>query len=231
MRLDKYLAHAGLGSRKELKQLIRKGHVSINDVICKKDDMHIQEEDIISLDGEVIRYQSVVYIMLNKPSDVVSATSDDRYPTVLDCIDEMIPKDCFPVGRLDLDSEGLLLITNDGVLAHDVLSPKKHVDKTYYVELEHALSDEDIALLESGTIVLDQNVLQCAHVKVIDDVIIHITIREGKYHQVKRMMEAVKNKVLYLKRISMGPLCLDETLAKGEWRYLSDEELASLKHI
>lgn len=231
MRLDKYLAHAGLGSRKELKQLIRKGHVSINDVVCKKDDIHIQHEDIITLDGEVISYQSVVYIMLNKPKDVVSATSDDRYPTVLDCIDAMIPNDCFPVGRLDLDTEGLLLITNDGTLAHDLLSPKKHVDKTYYVEIEHALCREDIDLLEGGTIVLDQNILQPAHVEVVSDRVIHITIREGKYHQVKRMLEAVNNKVTYLKRISMGPLSLDETLANGEWRYLSEQELASLKQL
>lgn len=231
MRLDKYLAHASIGTRKEVKQLIRKKHVSVNDVICTKDDIHIDElHDSIAIDGEVISFLPVVYIMLHKPRGVVSATVDDTYETVLDCIDTMLPKDVFPIGRLDIDTEGLLLICNDGKLAHDLLSPKKHIDKTYYVEIDHKLSDEDITLLEEGSIVLDDVQLLPANVEVLTDTSLYLTIREGKYHQIKRMLQATKNEVTYLKRIAMGPLHLDDSLQPGEWRYLSEEELASLRN-
>ncbi|MFQ8582247.1 MAG: pseudouridine synthase [Holdemania massiliensis] len=136
MRLDKFLAHAGLGTRKEVKELVRKGRVEINGQRVKKDDLKIDEQtDQVCVDGEIIAYESAVYIMLNKPQGVVSATEDSRYSTVLDCL-ESSRNDLFPVGRLDIDTEGLLLITNDGALAHDLLSPKKHVDKTYEVHLE-----------------------------------------------------------------------------------------------
>lgn len=230
MRLDKYLAHAGIGTRKEVKLLIRKKHICVNGVVCVKDDTKINEhEDVITLDGEDVSYESIVYIMMNKPQGVVSATIDDMHATVFDCIDAILPNDCFPVGRLDIDTEGLLLICNDGKLGHDLLSPKKHVDKTYFVELDHVLRDEDIKKLESGTIVLDDVCLQPARVEVIDDTHIHLTIREGKYHQVKRMMHAVDNEVVFLKRIRMGSLTLDESLEPGEWRYLSDEEVEALQ--
>ncbi len=232
MRLDKYLAHADVGTRKEVKQLIRKGHVCVNGEVCCKDDTKINEmEDIITVDGDEIYYESIVYIMLNKPQNVVSATSDSIHETVMDCIDVTIPKDCFPVGRLDIDTEGLLLITNDGKLAHRLLSPKHHVTKTYLVEIAHSLSDEDILRLENGSIELDGECILPAEVEIIDESFIKLHIREGRFHQVKRMLHAVNNEVLSLKRIAMKNLQLDDTLAPGEWRFLSDEEIRLLKDL
>lgn len=229
MRLDKYLAHAGIGTRKEVKMLIRKKHICVNGIVCAKDDTKINEKkDTITFDGEDVSYEPIVYIMLNKPKGVVSATIDEFHATVFDCIDAILPNDCFPVGRLDIDTEGLIFICNNGKLGHDLLSPKKHVDKTYYVALDHALNNEHIKMLESGTIVLDDVCIQPACVEVIDDTHIYLTICEGKYHQIKRMMHAVGNEVVYLKRIRMGNLYLDESLQPGEWRYLHDEEVALL---
>ena len=232
MRLDKYLAHAGLGTRKEVKLAIRKGRVCINGELCQKDDRKIQEGvDVVCVDGEEIYYEAVVYIMLNKPQDVVSATSDPIYETVLDCIDAFLPKDCFPVGRLDVDTEGLLLITNDGKLAHRLLSPKHHVEKTYLVELAQSLQEGDQKRLENGSIILDEEPVLPARVEILEDTKILLHIQEGRFHQVKRMLHAVGNEVVYLKRIAMGPLQLDEALACGEWRYLSEEEITSLKNV
>lgn len=230
MRLDKYLAHAGIGTRKEVKLLIRKKHICVNGVVCTKDDMHIDEHrDVITFDGEDISYEPVVYLMLNKPSGVISATVDDMHATVFDCIDALLPTDCFPVGRLDIDTEGLLLITNDGKLAHQLLSPSKHVWKTYHVEARDPLSQDDLHILESGTIKLDEEVLKKAKTQRITDHSIYLSIQEGKYHQIKRMLHAVHNEVTYLKRIQMGPLSLDESLAPGEWRYLREDEIAMLR--
>lgn len=232
MRLDKYLAHAGYGSRKEVKQAIRKGLVRINDVECRKDDTRIQEGiDVVSVNGEEVVYEAVVYIMLNKPQDVVSATSDPTHETVLDCIDAILPRDCFPVGRLDIDTEGLLLITNDGKLAHRLLSPKNHVVKTYFVQLAKPLQEADKKRLEDGSIVLDEEPVQCARVELLEETQILLHIQEGRFHQVKRMLHAVGNEVVYLRRIAMGPLQLDEQLAPGDWRYLYEEELAALQEI
>lgn len=229
MRLDKYLAHAGIGTRKEVKQLIRKKQVCVNGTIVVKDDIHINEkEDQIEIDGLIISYDQVVYIMLNKPCDVVSAVRDELHATVMDCIDVMLPPGCFPVGRLDIDTEGLLLITNDGQLSHSLLSPKHHVAKTYYVELETSLSEADIVTLTEGSIILDEDVLQEAQITRIDEMKCYITIYEGKFHQVKRMFHAVNNDVLFLKRISMGSLQLDEALEVGQWRYLHKEEVQAL---
>lgn len=231
MRLDKYLAHAQVGTRKEVKLLIRKKHVTVNGEIVIKDDVHIDEvHDVVCVDGEEIYYETMVYLMLNKPSGVISATVDEVHETVLDCIGASLPKDCFPVGRLDIDTEGLLLITNDGKLSHFLLSPKHHVKKTYYVEMKNILSKEDIEILENGSIVLYEKVIKPAKVEVIDDYHCYLTIEEGRYHQVKRMMSAVGNEVLYLKRISMGSLRLDENLQTGEWRWLSEEEVQALKN-
>lgn len=231
MRLDKYLAHAGLGTRKQVKQWIRKKHVRVNGSIICKDDVHIDEEkDIICLDDERILYEKKVYIMLHKPQGVISATVDNQHPTVFDCIDQIIPKDCFPVGRLDIDTEGLLLICNDGKLAHNILSPKKHVNKTYVVDIDHPLLEEDKKLLESGTIVLDDEVIKPAQVEILSAYKILLTIQEGKYHQVKRMLMAVQNEVKHLKRIRMGTLVLDEQLQPGEWRYLTEDEYLQLKN-
>lgn len=230
MRLDKFLAHSNIGTRKEVKKIIRSGRVKVNDKIIKNDDYKINEDkDSIYLDGELISYQQFYYVMLNKPQGYVSATIDDRYPTVLDCIYEDYAFDLFPVGRLDIDTEGLLLLTNDGGLAHDLLSPKKHVDKVYYVELEKTYSQKDIEKLEKGIAINDEEVCKEAKVDRIDESRMFLTIQEGKFHQVKRMMHAIENEVTFLKRVQMGSLKLDETLSVGEYRELSEEEITLLK--
>ncbi len=228
MRLDKFLAHAGIGTRKEVKELIRKKRVSVNGVIQKKDDVKIDElKDEICVDGEVIRYQQFVYYMLNKPQGVVSATVDNQYKTVLECFDCYLPDDVFPVGRLDIDTEGLLLISNDGQLAHRLLSLKYHVDKTYYVKCEKEITDEMVKGL-SQTIELKEEVYQPGVVEVISKDELYLTIQEGKFHQVKRMLHHVGNEVEFLKRVSFGPLKLDESLLPGEYRELSEEEIERL---
>lgn len=230
MRLDKFLAHANYGTRREVKKIIRSGWVSVNDQIVKNDDFKIDEnKDIIYVDNEQVIYQQFYYIMLNKPNGYVSATIDDRYPTVIDLIYEDYALDLFPVGRLDLDTEGLLLLTNDGSLSHELLSPKKHVDKEYYVELEKDFNDQDIKTLEAGVAINDQEVCKEAKVKRIDNNKMMLIIQEGKYHQVKRMMHAIDNEVTYLKRVRMGSLKLDETLPLGEYRALNEEEIKMLK--
>lgn len=230
MRLDKFLAHANYGTRREVKKIIRSGWVSVNDQIVKNDDFKIDEnKDIICVDNEQVIYQQFYYIMLNKPNGYVSATIDDRYPTVIDLIYEDYALDLFPVGRLDLDTEGLLLLTNDGSLSHELLSPKKHVDKEYYVELEKDFNDQDIKTLEAGVAINDQEVCKEAKVKRIDNNKMMLIIQEGKYHQVKRMMHAIDNEVTYLKRVRMGSLKLDKTLPLGEYRALNEEEIKMLK--
>lgn len=228
MRLDKFLAHAGIGTRKEVKELIRKKRVSVNGILQKKDDVKIDEfKDEVCVDGEVVRYQQFVYYMLNKPQGVVSATVDNHYKTVLECFDCFLPDDVFPVGRLDIDTEGLLLISNDGQLAHRLLSLKYHVDKTYYVKCEKEITDEMVKGL-SQTIELKDEVYQPGVVEVISKDELYLTIQEGKFHQVKRMLHHVGNEVLFLKRISFGPLKLDESLLPGEYRELSEEEIERL---
>ena len=228
MRLDKFLAHAGIGTRKEVKELIRKKRVSVNGVIQKKDDVKIDElKDEVCVDGEVIRYQQFVYYMLNKPQGVVSATVDSQYKTVLECFDCYLPDDVFPVGRLDIDTEGLLLISNDGQLAHRLLSLKYHVDKTYYVKCEKEITDEMVKGL-SQRIELKEEVYQPGVVEVISKDELYLTIQEGKFHQVKRMLHHVGNEVVFLKRVSFGPLKLDESLLPGEYRELSEEEIERL---
>lgn len=228
MRLDKYLAHAGMGTRKEVKELIRKSRVSVNGVIQKKDDTKINEnQDEVCVDGEIISYQKFVYYMLNKPQGVISATVDNHYKTVLECFDCYLPDDVFPVGRLDIDTEGLLLISNDGQLAHRLLSLKYHVDKTYYVKCEVSLTEDMIKGLES-TIVLKDETYQPGRVEVISDDELYLTIQEGKFHQVKRMLHHVGNEVVFLKRVAFGNLSLDEELKPGEYRELSCEEIELL---
>ncbi len=232
MRLDKYLAHAGLGTRKEVKKWIRNGHVNVNDIVIKKDDYKVNEDrDVICFDDEVITYQKYYYLMLNKPSGYVSATVDDRNATVLDLIKEDYAFLLFPVGRLDIDTEGLLLLTNDGGFAHDMLSPKKHVDKTYYVELEKPYSIDDVHRLEVGIKINEEEICLPAKVEYITNTSMYLTIQEGKFHQVKRMAHAIDNEVTYLKRVRMGSLQLDETLPIGSYRTLSEKELASLKGV
>lgn len=229
MRLDKYLANCGLGSRKDVKNMIRKGLVTVNGDICKNDDFKIDETtDEIICDGFLVNYSSHVYIMLNKPEGYISATEDQRYPTVLELIDEMMPKDIFPVGRLDVDTEGLLLITNDGQFSHRLMAPKKHVPKTYYVELERSIDQAAIQALEAGISLNEEEHCSPAIVEVVGEQTILLTIFEGKYHQVKRMMHAVDNEVTYLKRVKIGGLTLDENLEIGQWRFLDEADFHAL---
>lgn len=228
MRLDKYLAHAGFGTRKEVKQMIRHQRVTVNDCLVRKDDLKIDEcQDKVCVDGEPVVYQEFVYYMLNKPQGVVSATMDQKEKTVLECFDILLPEDVFPVGRLDKDTEGLLLITNDGALAHRMLSLKHHVDKKYYVRCEKVITDEMIDCLQRRLDLKDE-VFQGGVVEIISDKELYLTIQEGKYHQVKRMVHHAKNEVVYLKRVEFGALTLDESLQVGEYRSLSEEEIKKI---
>ena len=228
MRLDKYLVHTNIGTRKEVKELIRKSRIKVNGVIVKKDDLKIDEkQDAVLFDDEEIIYQKYVYYMLNKPQGVVSATADRKDKTVLECFDIPLKDDVFPVGRLDKDTEGLLLISNDGALAHRLLSLKYHVDKKYYVKCEKEVTAEMIASLED-VIKLKDETYQPGKVERIGVDEIYLTIQEGKFHQVKRMLHYVGNEVTYLKRVQFGSLKLDEKLRPGEWRSLTKEEIVEL---
>lgn len=235
LRLDKYLADMQYGTRSQIKEIIRKGRVMVDGAVVKNADIKvIPGTGVVTVDGVSVSYAEFEYYMLNKPAGVVSATEDNLSKTVLDCIGDKQRKDLFPVGRLDKDTEGLLLITNDGQMAHSLLSPKKHVDKTYYVEIDGCFDSEMKAKLEAG-VSLGDFVTMPAVIKVLENgqksSKIEITIREGKFHQVKRMFEAVGRNVTYLKRLSMGPLKLDEALLPGDYRVLTEEELAELKRI
>ena len=228
MRLDKFLKDTGFGSRKEVKILIKQKRVSVNDTLVSNEGLSINEEkDIVKVDNVVVEYIRFVYIMLNKPKGVVSATIDNVHTTVIDLINEYKYLELFPVGRLDIDTEGLLLITNDGVLSHNLLSPKKHVDKTYLLHTNVELSSNDLRTLESG-VYLDNELTLPAKIEKVNTFEYLLTIHEGKFHQVKRMIECVGKKVIYLKRISFGPLTLDENLPLGSYRFLTDEEISKL---
>jgi 16S rRNA pseudouridine516 synthase len=231
MRLDKYLSIAGAGSRKDVKKIIRQKRVKVNGVVSINDDIHIDPYlDEIMLDDQILEVVLDVYIMLNKPQGVVSATSDEMHKTVLECIDVPLPPGCFPVGRLDIDTEGLLLITNDGELSHRLLSPKRKVDKVYYVECRDVIDDDMIENLRLGVDIDDETLTLPAQVELLSELSMNLTIKEGRYHQVKRMLSACGNQVTYLKRIKMGPLRLDDDLPLGKWRYLSETEVELLKN-
>lgn len=230
MRLDKFLSETGAGTRSEVKQFIRKGLVSVNGQIIKDAGSKVAEdEDVVCLQGQTLSYAKHHYYMLYKPAGVVSATRDSRQKTVLDLLTGVPVKGLFPVGRLDKDTEGLLLLTDDGVLAHELLSPQKHVDKTYLAEIRDPLSVTAISSLQQGVHIGDEKPAAPAKVELIEEKRILITVREGRYHQIKRMFKAVGNEVLYLKRLSMGCLILDENLNKGEFRPLKDTEIENLK--
>ena len=230
MRIDKLLAHCGYGSRKDVKQLLKDGVVVSNGKKIKSSGAHVDpEKDEIYVDGEKIVYLKYVYYMLNKPDGYVSATEDNLYPTVIDLIKEYHPG-LFPVGRLDVDTEGLLLITNDGQLAHRLLSPRTHVPKTYYVKVKGRLGIGDINAFTKG-IPLEDFTCMPAFLNIIKSGEIsecEVTIYEGKFHQVKRMFQACGKEVVYLKRISIGELKLDESLKLGHYRPLTDEEINSI---
>lgn len=236
MRIDKYLASCALGSRKQVHELIKSGRVTLNANVIKSIGAHVDEEnDIICVDGERIIYSRFVYLMLNKPEGVISATEDSKLKTVLDLVpDEYSHYNLFPVGRLDIDTTGLLLLTNDGALAHRLTSPKHHADKTYYATIDGVVTEADVDAFYKGIQIDDGYVCKSADLVIVkSDAVseIELTIREGKFHQVKRMFEAVGKKVLSLKRIAMGGVLLDNKLMEGQMRTLSDDEIESLRSI
>ncbi len=264
MRLDKFLSEMGIASRKETKEYAKKGRIKVNDAIVKASDYKIDtEKDIVTFDGRTIAYEQFEYYMLNKPAGVVSATVDNNDRTVIDLIDSERKKDLFPVGRLDKDTVGLLIITNDGELAHRLLSPVKHIDKKYFARVEGILTEEHIKRFKEGLTLKDGTLTKPAQLEIIksgneksDNVKsdnpksendksdnpksendkskniseVEITICEGKYHQIKRMIACVGGKVIYLKRLSMGSLVLDENLSEGEYRRLTEDEIKCLRN-
>lgn len=229
-RLDKRLVGTGNWSRKEAKELAKAGRVTVNGQVVRQSDVKVQETDLIAVDGNPIEEAGPVYLMLHKPAGLVSATEDAREKTVLSLLPERYQKlGLFPAGRLDKDTEGLLLMTNDGPLTHRLLAPKSHVDKVYYVEVDGVLDREDCAAVESGMTLGDGYTCLPGHLEVLEDGrCAYITLHEGKYHQIKRMMAARGKPVVYLKRLKFGPLELDPQLAKGSWRALTEAEISAL---
>lgn len=236
LRLDKYLSEMGEGTRSQIKEMARKGRILVDGIPEKRAERKIDpEQQQVSVDGRPVSYVRYEYYMLNKPQGVVSATEDSRYETVISLIEERKRDDLFPVGRLDIDTEGLLLITNDGDLAHRLLSPKKHVDKVYFARIEGELPPDAKEGMEEGLVLSDGTPTMPARLEVRKQgkgevpSEIYLTIREGKFHQVKRMFETLGCCVIYLKRMSMGSLILDEALKPGEYRPLSEDEILKLK--
>ncbi|MFD1207163.1 pseudouridine synthase [Sporosarcina contaminans] len=235
MRLDKLLANMGYGSRKEVKQLLKKGAVRVNGETVKDPACKVEPTtEEVTIFGERVVYREFIYLMMNKPQGVISATEDLRDRTVIDLLDaEYKHFQPFPVGRLDKDTEGFLLLTNDGKLAHELLSPKKEVPKMYYAHIEGKVGEEDIRKFAEGVSLDDGYFTKPGELKVLKSEElrseIELTITEGKFHQVKRMFEAVGKRVIYLKRMSMGPLILDDQLKLGSYRELTEEEIALLQ--
>jgi 16S rRNA pseudouridine516 synthase len=233
MRIDKMLANLGFGSRKEVKGLLKKGAVKVNGEMVKDAKEHIDpNNDKVTINDQEVVYKEFIYLMMNKPAGVISATEDNRDETVIDLLElEDQVYEPFPVGRLDKDTEGLLLITNDGQLAHRLLSPKKHVPKMYFAVIEGEVSEEDVQAFRKGVTLDDGYETKPGELTILKSGLmsdIELTITEGKFHQVKRMFQAVGKRVVYLKRMTMGPLKLDETLELGEYRELTDEEIEEL---
>ena len=231
MRLDKLLSHLNCGSRKEVQSFIRAGRVAVNGTAERDPAAKVDPDaDRVSLDGREQTYRAQRYYMLNKPMGVITASRDERHDTVLELFPAELRRGLFAVGRLDKDTEGLLLITNDGALAHRLLSPVKHVPKTYLVHTKKPVTSQMCEKLEAGVEIGDETPTAPAKTKLLSDTDcgLLLTITEGRFHQVKRMLQAVGNEVVYLKRLSMGALVLDETLSKGSWRALTEEEKAQL---
>ena len=232
MRIDKYLGLTGCASRAEAKKIIRAGGVRINGEAVRSADAKLDpENDRVTFCGKEVVYRRYTYIMMNKPEGVVSATEDGRERTVIDLLPDTVRKtDLFPCGRLDKNTLGLMLITDNGELAHRLLAPKSHVEKKYFFKSKFPLTDEEAHSFENGLTLEDGYETKPAKIELggmgNEGV---ITLVEGKYHQIKRMLEALGNKITYLERISFGPLALDESLDRGEWRYLTEEEIASLE--
>ncbi|OPZ94500.1 MAG: Ribosomal large subunit pseudouridine synthase B [Firmicutes bacterium ADurb.Bin419] len=232
-RVDKILSNFGFGTRREIKQLVKSGEVKVDGEVIKDSGMHVDPKTSkIEISGHTLKYRQFIYVMLNKPAGVISATFDNKHETVVDILPEEYKCfELFPVGRLDIDTEGLLLMTNDGQLAHELLSPKKHVPKRYFAYIEGVVSEDDVKKFEEGLILEDGYKTLPAELNILsqDEISsVEVVIYEGKFHQVKRMFEAVGKKVKYLKRFTMGNLVLDEALALGECRELTENELSNL---
>ena len=235
MRLDKFLVACAVGSRTEVKSFLKAGRVTVNGKKEKSAKLQINEDtDKICFDGQKLDYEEFVYYMMNKPQGVISATEDPKHKTVLDLMDDYArAKEVFPVGRLDIDTHGLLLLTNDGKLAHALLSPKRHVDKTYMAQVKGVMTDTDVEPFAKG-IPLKDFTCQPAKLELVsidtekDQSLVRVTIAEGKFHQVKRMVAYCGKEVVDLQRLTMGTLTLDEDLKRGEWRRLTKEELEGL---
>lgn len=236
MRLDKFLSHTGFGSRKEVKELLKKKVVSVNGEAVTKGDLNVNpKEDEVRVFGEEVAYEQYTYLMMNKPPGVLSATEDNYQPTVIDLLELSVSSgNLFPVGRLDKDTEGLLLLTDDGELAHFLLSPRRHVAKKYFAVVSGIMDERDISHFREGIRLEDG--YQCLPAELEIEAVnpvrqeshVHITIQEGKFHQVKRMVQACGKEVSFLKRLTMGPLSLDPTLEAGEYRPLAEEEVEAL---
>ena len=235
MRLDKYLVACAVGSRTEVKNFLKAGRVTVNGKKEKSAKLQINEEtDEICFDGQKLDYEEFVYYMMNKPQGVISATEDSEHKTVLDLLDDLArSKEVFPVGRLDIDTHGLLLLTNDGQLAHALLSPKRHVDKIYLARVDGIMTQEDVETFAQG-IPLKDFTCKPAKLELVsldrekNQSLVRVTIAEGKFHQIKRMVAYCGKEVVDLQRLTMGTLTLDENLKRGEWRRLTTEELESL---
>ena len=236
MRLDKFLVACAVGSRTDVKNMLKAGRVTVNGKKEKSAKLQIDEKiDEIRFDGQVLEYEEFVYYMMNKPKGVISATEDPKHRTVLDLLDDIArSKEVFPVGRLDIDTHGLLFLTNDGKLAHTLLSPKRHVDKTYLAQVKGIMTQEDVETFAKG-IPLKDFTCQPARLELVsietekNQSQIRVTIAEGKFHQVKRMVAHCGKEVVDLQRLTMGTLVLDENLQRGEWRRLTKEELEDLR--
>lgn len=232
-RLDKVLSNSGFGSRKDIKKMVRAGEVRVDGKTIKDSRMHINpyEQEIV-INGQILAYKAFAYLMMNKPPGVISATYDEHDKTVIDLVPMQYRHfELFPVGRLDKDTEGLLLITNDGKLAHQLLSPKKHVPKTYYAQIQGEVSTADIDAFKQGVVLEDGYETMPAALEILEassQSKVHITIMEGKFHQVKKMFEAVGKKVVYLKRIKMGNLALDDNLALGACKEMDKEQVHNI---
>jgi len=230
VRLDRFLANAGVGTRSEVKQMVRKGFIRINDEITRSAEVKLDKElDKVSVAGKVIQCEEFVYYMFHKPSGCVTAAVDNLHKTVMDYFDIQGKEKLFPVGRLDIDTEGLLLITNDGQLAHRLLTPRKHVEKTYFARVTGKLSEADKSCFKIGVDIGDDKQTRPARLEILTDNECLVTIVEGRFHQIKRMFAAVEKQVIYLKRLSMGSLCLDDTLEKGCFRPLTAAEITALQ--
>lgn len=231
MRLDKFISDGAALTRTQARKIIKEGRVRCGEKIIKDAASHVDENDEIYIDNNSVAYKRFIYIMLNKPQGYVSATEDKRQNTVLQLLDASYSRyKLFPAGRLDIDTEGFLLLTNDGELAHNLLSPNKKVGKTYFLRLQQPISDEEIKKLEDG-VDIGECITKPAKAERVSPCEINLTITEGKFHQIKRMAQAVGNTVTYLKRLSYGQLYLDETLKPGEYRSLSEKEIEHLYNV